>query len=867
MDFADIIKELEKRFDRPLQEYYKRWIIFWQDPDGEFREEIAGLELANAKVLVLTGRNAFMAKKTLEHDDLTSNYLVYVPLAYEHLEDDWLLDLELASESFRADLISIWMNELQTPDEQQYRKIFKQYRKFFNAQERRKKFAALIKHHYSPAQVMLVMMAVLVKSKTADSGDILRAVFQDGYDMDENETYQRLVAYQLDHIFWSMVRQAAGYDEHEKNSLSRLLLYLFVTAASNVLPERAFREIGELRGAGFEAYCFGFVSEWMHGVRRRKFMPVAARVEKSLNLVHRLSNLSLDELGTFDVFPCIDTIILKKLLRDAADHLLQPEGIYKVVERRRATFWYDDVQVLYDAVVQFGHMLDFANKHAAGFHLTKAQAIWEAYAQDYYRMDGYYRQFHIDFAKIVNQVLPAGLDDLYKQLAVLVEGQYTNGYLAGLSENWTKNCARDLCQYGKIQEVPEQEEFYRYKVAPANSRLFVIISDAMRYEVAASLSDELQREMPSEVNLTSCQSMFPSITKFGMAALLPHKELQVKVKDGGLSVLADGQSTEAPNRDAVLKAANPKSIALRFDDLVSMKRSERAAKVRGMDVVYIYHDTIDAASHVDDRKVFPACEEAIGELKNLVRIIVNEFSGTNILLTADHGFLYMAEPLAEDSKAGSGLQKEQIVELARRYVITTPDAEAKHLLPIKFMKGQEPYRAFAPKEQIRLKVKGSGMNFVHGGVSLQEMVVPIIEFKHVRSDSMAYRKHSDQYAMKPVRVQLLSSGHKVSNMTFSLNFYQVEAVGNGCIPATFDVYFTDAYNNAVSDVQKIIADKVSQENIDRTFRCTFNLKAGDYNRNAEYFLIIQNADNGEIVQKVSFRIDTAFVTDEFDFLE
>lgn len=59
--------------------------------------------------------------------------------------------------------------------------------------------------------------------------------------------------------------------------------------------------------------------------------------------------------------------------------------------------------------------------------------------------------------------------------------------------------------------------------------------------------------------------------------------------------------------------------------------------MKGMDVVYIYHDTIDEASHTSDTAVFTACEKAVSELKNMVRIIVNEFGGTNILITADHG--------------------------------------------------------------------------------------------------------------------------------------------------------------------------------------------------------------------------------------
>lgn len=107
----------------------------------------------------------------------------------------------------------------------------------------------------------------------------------------------------------------------------------------------------------------------------------------------------------------------------------------------------------------------------------------------------------------------------------------------------------------------------------------------------------------------------------------------------------------------------------------------------------------------------------------------------------------------------------------------------------------------------------------------------------------------------------------IFRMSFSLNFYQLEAVGTGFIPANFDIYFTDAYGNVVSDIQKIIADKVSQENTERTFRCAFNLKAGEYSRSAEYFLVIQNTDNGEIVQKVPFQINTAFQKDDFNFMD
>ena len=78
----------------------------------------------------------------------------------------------------------------------------------------------------------------------------------------------------------------------------------------------------------------------------------------------------------------------------------------------------------------------------------------------------------------------------------------------------------------------------------------------MNWHSTDTLAEELERENQSQVKLENMQSIFPSITKFGMAALLPHTNLYVEVKDEVLNVLADGQSTASTNRDKVLKAAN-----------------------------------------------------------------------------------------------------------------------------------------------------------------------------------------------------------------------------------------------------------------------------------------------------------------------
>ena len=142
MDSDKIIQELNQRFAAPLPEFYKRRIIFWYDEDEEFRERLDEVSLNNAKLVALTGTNNFAVKKLLSVDDTTNNFLVYCPLSYEKPEDDWLLDIEMYSEEFRADLISIWMDEMGIPSTPAMRKLVKDYRKFFKAKVRRDKIVS-----------------------------------------------------------------------------------------------------------------------------------------------------------------------------------------------------------------------------------------------------------------------------------------------------------------------------------------------------------------------------------------------------------------------------------------------------------------------------------------------------------------------------------------------------------------------------------------------------------------------------------------------------------------------------------------------------------------------------------------------------
>ena len=863
MDTEKIQHDLARRFAEPLPEFYKRRIIVWKDEDREFIDKLDEIQIDGVKVIALTGSNHFAVKKLLNKDDTESDYLVYCPIAYESQEDNWLLDIELYSEEFRADLISIWMDEMGVPQTVDLRRGFKKYSKFLNAQSRRNKVASLCVP-MKLSQLQVAIMAVLAGVKAAKPNAVIKAVLQHSLNAEENAVYQEFVNYGIDEAFWRMVEQGSGYQEDEPD-LKRLAAHLLLTASTRTMRQEFLEGLDDLISAAHQAYCYDFVSEWMHSEDSEGIRSIAELLENELNLPERFMNLEISDLLGTEVFPCVHEVILAKLMKDIGDHLIDVGVITKTVEKRRTCVWYEPLPHFYEGILQLANMQAFYKTHAAGFHNALPEKVWKEYTSTYYVMDTYYRDFYIAYSKSLKSYHPE-LSNLFAAVMEKVEGLYCGWFLGELGRNWSDVCAEQLRDYGRILEVPRQSDFYRDRIANSDSKVYVIISDAMRYEVAVELSELLRRETQSKVTLGSVCGIFPTITKFGMAALLPHKELSVALKSGKterLAVLADGQSTEANNRDRLLKSADSQSVALKYKEIIGMKRSDRQALVRGMNVVYIYHDAIDEAGHLD-KSVFGACMEAMDEIKNMMRITTNEFGGANILITSDHGFLYTYSPLKEDEKVDKSTESDQDIEIGRRYAIMKKGVQPQYLLPVKFLDGNSEYEGFAPRESIRIKMKGGGLNFVHGGISLQEMVVPVIEYHFLRNDSREYKRNRSQYDTKPVTVRLLSASRKICNMIFSLDFYQKEAVGGIRDATVCHAYFTDSNGKTVSDTATIIADKTTDDVHERIFRCTFSLKPLSYSNTAAYYLMIADA-NGQQLSREEFQIDIAFAVADDDF--
>ena len=821
MSIESIQFTLNERFSAPLPEFYKRRIVFWQDEDREFETMLDEIKIPGVKIVKLTGTNNFAVKKMLLHDDTTSDYLIYNPFSYPTQQENWLRDIELFSEEYRADFISMQMSELSISSTPAMRKTVKLYSKFLENKDRVAKLRKIGREYQTPLQLHIDIMAVLAGLNGGSAQDVFIAVLSAGLDEENNAVLNNIKKFGNIDAFWQLVRKYTGYIYEPEKPLGFFASHILLTALAQTMNSSVLKGLERFVSESNKAYCYSIVHEWRNSENNDALFELCRTIEAELSLPARFEKQEIETLLTADIFPSIHESILKRFFSEVADHVVKTDLMLRTAENRRTSGWHEHFRYYYDCLFYIAKMQEFYQENAAGFHIVEPKAIWMLYTEKAYEMDSFYRHFHFAFGNSLKNS-NALLEDKLKHAADYVEALYQNWYLEELTGCWTNAIAEGLSDIGYVSEIAKQHDFYPRYVRPLagkSSRAYVIISDALRYEVAAELCDTIIRTTKGTAKLDAVQAIFPSITKFGMANLLPGRNLSI---NDSIEVLVDGLPTRSTvEREKVLCASNPNSVAVQYSDVLNMKR-------------------------------------AIEEISNIIRIIINDMQGTDIFITADHGFLYTYSPLSESDKVGKSTFSGEVYEVGRRYALTEPNATANYLMPVQ-LEGEingKAIKGYTPLDSTRIKISGGGENYVHGGVSLQEMVVPVISFKNLRTTSKKYVEVSN------AELKLLSESRKVSNLLFSLDFFQRQPIGDKIQPCAYSIYMTDDEGVMISDRQTIIADKTSGNASERVFRVRFNLKAGAYDKNKIYRLVIAN--DTDVPEEVEFHIDIAFA-DDFGF--
>ena len=587
---------------------------------------------------------------------------------------------------------------------------------------------------------------------------------------------------------------------------------------------------------------------------------LSEKVDKTLRVVSRIrdelkkdadktkdQSAQLLDIANCDAFQGLDGILIDWTLDQLNDEILDAQidgmNLAQIAEQRTAKSCH------------FGSV--YKNEYQAikyAYQMMKAVSALEVtsdikemvadYQKQTYLIDSYYRWFYSAYDCMEDT-------ERFAQVRERIENMYSFTYLQKVTPKWNQELTENLMADTGLKR---QEDFYRnyLKAYEGKNRVIVIISDAFRYECAKELMERLELDEKCTPKLECMISGLPSVTSVGMASLLPHEEMLV---DGNVNVTVDGQKCgDLLSRDKILKLQNENNVALAFDDLINANQDRLRELLQGKNIVYIYHNQIDARGDklASENEVFKACEEAIEEIHRLIHRLTVYLSAPKFFITADHGFLYKRDKLQEYNKVS--YDREICTCENKRFLITSqrigdPGMRSRAMSYLKNSYVTTPIGADI------FKVSGGGQNYVHGGSSLQEMLIPVIELT----------TNAKYVAYDYVDVVLTTVNRKVTNLITYFDFIQTEKVTDTMKARSLVAYFTTEDGEKISFDVPIVANSREDAPEKRTFHEKFTLKSREYKYGDKYYLVLADAnDEKNILQQYEFMIDIAFV-DDFGF--
>lgn len=817
-----------------------RKLVFWYDDKAEFAEDMETVELQNAKIYHLQPDNQFYTKYFLERVDKTTNYLIYAPFPKPDVRDNHLEDTMLYSRRFFADRASLLSVDLGI--EEKYKPVIEKHIKFFANKERTQRFYDLEIENFNEENILVGLLSAVCKARTCSFEEVVRIVLTDG-ELVDNAFLQEFEKYDLLSAFWQLCEQHFGYTD-TKPSLERLLVTLFVTYTGRYVQ-------AELPAAwkSFVSYKSGniiaFLDSLMNSVLYRdKYDALSAHVAKGLNVLSAFAGMRVDDLVECDTFLAVDQVLVKwligRLVSEDIGAIVNGFTIPELCEKRAKMHFGRKTGKTYQLLSSAYSMVKEADYHVA----DGLKPIIDRYLAADYNMDQQYRKFYYYYDQLEST-------ESFEPLRELMENIYTNEYLACLLPAWNAGIQQDAA----FSAIPLQREFYNANLRYTKERTVVIISDAMRYEVGQELFARMHDDPKCTAKLSVQLSVLPSYTRLGMAALLPHKTLEMT---DDFQVLVDGILCDnLAGRQQVLQIYNPDSVCVQFDDIKNLKVAELRDVLTKRQIIYVYHNQIDARgdkANTED-EVFNACEEAVQEIMDLIHRISVSGNTYHFIVTADHGFIYKRDKLTESDKISGKSAEKAFVN--RRFIVSKAALEDDGIdhMSIGRVLGNEDSKVVSyPVSSNVFKVAGGGANYVHGGSSPQEMLVPVLEFKMERG-------HMET---KNAEIALVSIVHKITNLITSMDFIQSDAVSDTVKAAKYRIFFLSEDNEKISNENSYVADSREENAQKRIFRMRFTFKNKKYDKEKQYYLVVYDEESGLEQWRQPVIMDIAFA-DDFGF--
>lgn len=842
-------------------------IVFWDDPGGDSTELVPHISFKDVKFIDLSRTSALEVKTLVDLRNPQDKFLLYsggLPQAAQ----GWLNDILLYSPCFRADREDMVVRDLGLSNPI-LREHIRERLKFFAKKERRTRLKAIVRSDDTADDLDRKMLAIASGSDQAEAFSIILTLLHtvaNGGSFNFEATpkaWPDIERFGLASTFWDLVHQQFEYEAEEPrfaDLVFRMLVSDFGYHLNGELPVELCDLQLPVTGA---QNAVVFLARWKDSYSKAgSFNWWADQAWSSLHIADLFRGYNADNVLAITTFAGVDGLIIADLLH-RVESGSTAAAILRIIDKRRTGHWVfsssvsEETQGLhlaeYNAISTAARLLELRRTHRAGFRADEAMSLFRMYVAELFQFDQLYRHFCV-YAKAATEF---GHDRLGR-LRAKIEQCYVNWFLPNIALAWNRHVETCLPERWECRRVPHQYRFYSDNIQPwleagPSRRAWVIVSDALRYEVAEELARVLNRENSFRATLASQLGVLPSCTSLGMASLLPHRQLSYTAKG---DVLLDGNPTASlTQRSDILRRVD--GFAITAEELLSFGREASRKRVANSRVVYVYHNDIDATgdSANTESQAFEATAHAIKCLKGLVKYLVNSLNANYVVVTADHGFVFTTSTPELPDRSSIDSKPPGTVLAKKRYLLGRDLPEFKRAWrgeTSATAKAAGDMQFWIPKGYNRFHFSG-GARFIHGGAMLQEVVVPVIKVRRTA------RKKTRGSGIRQVDVQVLGSRHRITTPRHRFDLLQTEPVDESVKELTLKIAIYEN-DQPITDIQSVEFSSTSRHLSKRKKSVVLTLRNQAYDKHARYRLVLRNVLSG-IRHEIPVTIERAFYDD------
>ena len=685
-DLADsIINELRQKFDR-----HPVWV--WYDAQEKYKgvlDEVEA-ELDNVTLARYDG-SYFDLKRRLHEEDpnYDQNWLFYIPESRN--DADWFRDIHSLGRQYRVgqDIDDTPVTQFLVEHDKEIPDAYEDWGQ--NREYQRLAFFCVLFDTAGPATDEWVRTYLAAPEEYREQ--IEENAMGDAWDAQLREEYG------VD----------AGLDPKE---IATQLLFGEVASRA---PTSQYDELAPDDPRAAAAFC----DEWQQ-YTPAEFTRYAQQIEEDYNLAEAVidsDRVSWDATAFKGIDRGLIRLVMDRLAEKTfADLLNIAADLQRTVEARRDSFWSNEDLVDWSVpalAVETLQQIGAIDTDEAKTLTSKELAAKYTSDEGWWQVDSAYRNY-INATQEATYPYPN---------ETAVKQRVTKHYMSFLQE--VNRPLADILSDDPTLGTP-QTSFYE-EFTDLEDGTAIIICDGLRYELAEAIKENLELRTDFEQDLRAVSAALPSVTEVGMAAHLPG-ELGLSLDDNDL-VVTSGDEVMSGKSDRVERLSSAGFEVIDMDDVSNISMDELTESDPVPRVVY--SGTIDKlGENLDDDAAFSQVASHVDDVERTVQRL-KQAGYTRFVITSDHGFLY-TDRLSENHK----VESPDIAPLVKRRFAAansdTPLVDTDEFIEM----GSESLadlgidapdlKLLFPRSIACFKAQGGNMQYFHGGISLQELLVPCL---------------------------------------------------------------------------------------------------------------------------------------------